>query len=139
MPLTKPTQTQEQSVTLKNITKVYSNTSDPSFWGPSFWLGLHNGALRYPKNPSTTYKERMKGFIKGIPFMVPCKECFHHSCAYIEKSDLNHVTSSRKNLFNFFVDFHNVVNKRYNKPIISYEEARLIYSGKAKVTYVTFD
>lgn len=126
------------SINVKNITKIYPNTSDPSFWGPSFWLSLHNGSLRYPENPSDIYKERMKGFIKGIPFMVPCKECFIHATAFIENSDLELITSNRTSLFNFFVDFHNVVNKRYNKPQISYKEARRIYSGKAKVTYIKY-
>ena len=104
--------------------------NNPVLWGPPFWYTLHNGAYHYPEHASPLHSERMKNFIIGIPIMVPCVTCKEHATAFIEKNrpKLNDICSSRDSLFKFFVDFHNQVNKRYKKPIISYEEAYSIYN-----------
>ena len=113
----------------------YKSTADPSVWGPSFWLSLHNGAVRYPVKASPTYQHRMKGFILGIPYMLPCDECRQHALAFIDSraSQLDSIVSGRHNLFNYFVDFHNQVNARYGKPLVSYEQAYKLYSSPVKV------
>ena len=104
--------------------------NNPVIWGPPFWYTLHNGAFHYPKHASPLYSERMKNFILGLPIMVPCVVCKEHATAFIEKhrNKLNDICSNRDDLFKFFVDFHNQVNKRYNKPILSYEDAYSIYN-----------
>lgn len=113
----------------------YESTANPEFWGPSFWLTLHNGALRYPNKASNVFIEKMKGFVKGIPYMVPCSECKNHADAFIDnlsEKELNEICSGKDKLFKFFVDFHNNVNERYFKRIVSYEEAYKLYNGKAQ-------
>ena len=107
----------------------------PEIWGPSFWFTLHNGANAYPENPPIITKERMKNFILGMPVMIPCFKCKDHATSFIESNieKLDTIVSNRKNLFNFFVDFHNYVNKRYNKKIFTYDEAFNLYNGNIKV------
>ena len=109
---------------LKNV-----NKADPNVWGPTLWFALHNGSSTYPKSASKLTKERMKGYIEGRPYILPCKECQIHASDYIykNKDNLDFICSSRDNLFKFFVDFHNEVNKRNNKKVISHEEAKKIY------------
>lgn len=104
--------------------------NNPLVWGPPFWYTLHNGAFHYPKHASPLHAERMKNFIIGIPVMVPCVKCKEHATAFIEKhrSKLSDICSNKNDLFNFFVDFHNQVNKRYNKTVLSYEDAYSIYN-----------
>ena len=121
-------------------TRYYTNLSDPEVWGPSFWFTLHNGASKYPISASPLVIERMKGYILGIPFMLPCIACKVHATNHIEKhkKDLDRICSGRDNLFKFFVDFHNIVNKRYNKPIVSYEEAYKIYDNGVNVSVMTY-
>jgi hypothetical protein len=46
---------------------------------------------------------------------------------------MDDIVSGRENLFKFFWEFHNYVNKRYNKPQITLEEAKSMYMGKSKV------
>jgi Erv1 / Alr family len=118
----------------------YSNSASPDVWGPAFWFSLHNGAVRYPIKASPVYAERMKGFILGIPVMIPCDSCRDHATAYIEKnySRLNEIVSGMHNLFNFFVDFHNYVNRRYNKFEMSYEDAYKLYTKNANVTKLVY-
>lgn len=107
------------------------NKTDPKSWGRSFWFTLHNGAANYPVNASPYVIQRMIGFILGIPVMLPCENCKVHATNHIEKMKpyLMDICSGREKLFRFFVDFHNMVNKRYNKPIVSYEDAWRLYSN----------
>jgi hypothetical protein len=101
----------------------------PYVFGPPVWFTLHNAASHYPEEASPIYAEKMKNIILSIPLLIPCKTCKLHATAYIEdiKDYLPDICASRKNLFNFFVDFHNFVNKRLDKPIISYDEAKILF------------
>ena len=113
---------------------------DPKIWGPSFWFSLHNGSLRYPQKASKIVAEKMKNFIIGIPYILPCADCAEHARAHIEKnySNLDAICSGRDNLFCFFVDFHNYVNRRYNKAEMSCHDAKKLYSGGANVMRMTY-
>jgi hypothetical protein len=106
------------------------NLSNPKVWGPSFWFTLHNGSLNYPIKASPIIINKMKGFINGIPYMLPCKDCAEHARVYIHNNQhtLNDVCKTRDTLFCFYVDFHNYVNERYGKPIMSCDDAKKLYS-----------
>ena len=121
---------------LEYKTLSYANSGNPEVWGPAFWFSLHNGALRYPKQASPIWKERMKHFIMGIPVMVPCEKCADHATAHLEDnwSNMDNIVSGRDNLFKFFWEFHNFVNQRLGKPQMSLEDAYKLYGGNIKVT-----
>jgi hypothetical protein len=108
--------------------QTLSNRS-PEVWGPHFWFTLHNGALNYPSLANPLCIERMKNFILGIPVMIPCETCKEHATGYIEqhKEYLDYTCSGREKLFKFFVDFHNIVNVRLNKPEMSLDDAYRLY------------
>lgn len=112
-------------------------SSDPKIWGPQYWYTLHMSAAHYPLNPSPIVKERMKQRILAIPYELPCSTCRPHASAFIEsrRGLLDKIVSSRENLVRFYVDFHNQVNKRYGKPLWTYEQAVARYSG-TKVNYI---
>jgi FAD-linked sulfhydryl oxidase len=120
--------------------KKVPNLVDPSVWGPAFWFTLHNGAANYPDYPNNSTQERMKGFIIGIPAILPCEKCREHATQYINANynNLNSICSTRENLFNFFVDFHNYVNNRYNKPMMSYDDAHRMFASGAVISRLTF-
>ena len=69
--------------------------------------------------------------------MIPCLSCREHATSFIDSSNLDDVTSSKTKLFNFFVDMHNFVNKRLNKPIMSHEDAYKLYNN-ASVTKISY-
>ena len=123
-----------------NIESAYGVVSSPDIFGPSYWFTLHAGSIAYPINPTPIVREKMKNFIIGIPVMIPCKNCQEHATAYIEKyyDKLNNVCSSRDSLFKFFVDFHNAVNQRKGKSILSYDDAYKLYTGKVKINKITY-
>jgi hypothetical protein len=116
------------------------NGSSPDVFGPPFWFTLHNGASKYPDNPNKIVQKKMKDFVIAIPIMLPCLKCKDHATSFIESNleKLDDIVSSKKNLFNFFVDFHNYVNKSYNKKIYTYEEAFELYNGNVKITKMSY-
>lgn len=112
-------------------TTVKLESSNPKVWGPKFWASLHISALHYPKKASPIVNKMMQNRILAIPIELPCAHCRPHAFTYIEtrKHELETVCSSNTNLFNFYVDFHNYVNNRYNKPIVSYDDARKMWES----------
>ena len=130
-----PTIPKKSKLNIEWDNKDYMNPKDPEVWGPSFWFTLHNGAISYPLHANNVCKQRMKQFIYGMEVMIPCEKCSDHATSFIQKHqhNLDDIVSSRDKLFNFFVDFHNEVNVRYNKPIMSYEEAYKLYSCNVSV------
>jgi hypothetical protein len=133
--------TSNSELNMKFTTAEYANSGNPEVWGPSMWFTLHNGSIRYPVKASPICAERMKGYILGMSVMIPCEVCQDHATAHVEANwhRLDDIVSGRQKLFNFFVDFHNKVNKRYNKPEMSYEDAYQLYSGKVKLSTLTYE
>ena len=103
--------------------------SHPARWGPSAWHFLHTSAAFYPTHPSKAQQEAMIRFIKSLPIALPCQKCTHECSEFIRKNldQLPFICSSNDRLFNFYVDLHNAVNRRYGKVPMSYEDARRIY------------
>jgi hypothetical protein len=102
-------------------------TNNPDIFGPSFWFTLHNGAIHYPIRPSLNTRQSMKTLIYNLPILVPCLNCRDHFINYIQNSDLDYIVSSKETLFKFWVDIHNHVNKRYNRPEMTLLEAKRLY------------
>jgi hypothetical protein len=130
----------EQSSLNMNWEKTNEISSSPNVWGPPLWFTFHNSSNKYPKNPSKLVRERMKHVIIGIPVLLPCALCKEHATAFIEShlTNLDDIVSTRDKLFNFFVDFHNQVNKRYGKKIYTYDEANQLYNKKGEISKLSY-
>lgn len=124
--LEKPPQSQCCGVRKQNNTW----SSDPQEWGPHLWYYLHTCAANYPKNPSREQRRGMKNWLQNLKWTIPCKMCSDHYGSYIFKNQnrLDEICQNRENLFAFFVDIHNKVNRRNNKPEMSLEDAKKLYN-----------
>jgi hypothetical protein len=107
---------------------------DPRIWGPKFWSTYHIYASSYPINPTPIVMDAARAFIKIIPYTLPCTwNCSDHAFAYIQntlKSDpeLSHIIATRATMEQFFFNFHNNVNYRLGKRLVTELEARKIWS-----------
>jgi len=101
----------------------------PSQFGPHYWYMLHSMALNYPVNPTAFAKTKMKAFIEAIPFLLPCLNCTEHAKEFMAKANIQEALRGRKDLFTFFWNFHNLVNKRIGKPEMTFDEALNMYRG----------
>jgi hypothetical protein len=142
-PVTPVTHVQKNN-NVTNITRYNKNSDtdirEPEVFGPSMWFTLHNGSKHYPKEASPIVAEKMKGFILGFPYMIPCEKCQHHAIAYIEEhySSIDEAIKGSDSLFKFFWEFHNFVNKRLNKPQISLENAKKLYSEDSTIKIMNY-
>jgi len=103
------------------------------FWGPHFWSMYHIYAGTYPIVPTPIIAEYARLFIRGIPFTLPCSMCANHAFAYIQyihqaDPNLDNIVNSRENMITFFIDFHNAVNYRLGKPLLSMFDAKRKWS-----------
>jgi hypothetical protein len=119
------TDTIEEKKEVDSIVKTYN----PKIWGPLFWKTLHISSVYYPINASRIVKERMKGRILSLPYELPCEECRSHCLSFIETKykELDDIVSGREKLVQFYLDFHNAVNKRHGKPIWSIDKVYQVY------------
>lgn len=103
---------------------------NPSVWGKYQWTSIHFSALGYPKKPSIETKNAFRMYFNEIlPEILPCEGCRKH-LRHTLKNELPITDKDLQNkdtLFKWTVDLHNIVNKRLNKPIMSYEVASNIY------------
>ena len=117
--------------------------TDPKYIGPGYWASFHRRSFfadMTKDNP--TYEkivERREMVAKSIVQDVenfPCFNCREHAINYLKQYPITDSIFKRdKNaLFNWTVDFHNFVNNRIGKPIVTIEQATLLWSDDGKGT-----
>lgn len=129
------------SLVVKWEEKTVASTKEPKVFGPPLWFVIHNSAAHYPPSPSPICQQHVIKFIKSIPYLVPCDECFIHAQNYIcnfNDDQLRYVTSTRSRYFEWTVNFHNFVNERLGKRQISVKEAYNMYHNSPKVKVMTY-
>lgn len=96
----------------------------PSTWGPFFWHTMHLVALGYPNQPTYAEKRAAKEFFESFQYLIPCPMCKQHQASHLKDLPLTPSLDSRKDLFKWTVDMHNLVNQDLGKP--QYTEADAI-------------
>ena len=120
----------------KKVQPQHSNSShnqndhsiSPDVWGPKQWASLHYSASGYEDDPNTYTRTMMKMRLQALPTEIPCTSCRSHCAQYINNSNLDKAVSSREELFNFYFNFHNAVNKRLQKPELDLQTVKHMYS-----------
>lgn len=117
----------QKPIDMKITTTFNGSSYDPDAFGPAFWFTLHNSAGTYPNRPTRVIQQSMKELLTNLPLLVPCVVCKEHFYNFIKHSDLDNATANRENLFRYFVNAHNFVNRRYKKAEMSLNDAKKIY------------
>ena len=63
--------------------------------------------------------------LRRISAIIPCKSCAAHYDAFFQTEIDKRDRFGRMELFYLFVDFHNTINQKLRKPIISHADALL--------------
>ena len=99
--------------------------NDKVSWGRAGWDWAHKVSIKYSDNPSIQEKKDMIFLFWNFIYGVPCIECRVHAYAYAEqfppKFDNSHTLQI------WFWRFHNYVNRRLGKKIISSEQYQELY------------
>lgn len=100
-------------------------------WGPAAWTFMHTVSFTYPEHPNADDKERAHRFMHACAAMLPCIRCrrdwTHYVTEHLPTVDSRHLLS-REAFARFLVEGHNHVNRRLNKPTLTYEEVFRMYT-----------
>lgn len=94
---------------------------NPNYWGPAAWHFLHCITLSYPERPTEEDKKKFFVFFNLLQETLPCPACRKHYKQNLEKLPIR--LDSKEDLFRWFVDFHNEVNRKKGKKTLNYNEA----------------
>jgi len=94
-------------------------------WGPRGWAWLHNTSTKYPDSPQPHEAQFTFRRIWGFLTSLPCIECREHAIAYATEHPLNMTSSHTLQIWSW--NFHNSVNTRIGKPVMSLAEYRKVY------------
>jgi hypothetical protein len=116
------------------ILSDYKDHTDPKYIGPGTWNVLHKRAFK-----ARTHEQQLEfiEFMKDICYGFPCFVCKGHCTEHIKNHPMEEyldvlvdINGERipLGLFIWTWKFHNAVNARINKPIMSWETAYNLYS-----------
>lgn len=103
---------------------------ETTIYGPGSWLCLHLMAL------AATDDRRKQSFLDFLDLLktsYPCHKCRQHMTAYFTAYPVQAHWNEDQGFFRWSVKFHNAVNQRLGKPLITYEQALAIYTGQNQV------
>lgn len=100
----------------------------PTTWGPFFWHTMHIVALGYPNEPTYAEKRAAKEFYESFTHLIPCPTCKIHYSDHLKELPITPSLDSRKDLFRWTVDMHNLVNKDLGKPQYTEADAIAFYN-----------
>jgi hypothetical protein len=92
-------------------------------WGPALWNFIHTISI----TNSIEQSNNIRNMLQHIYNIIPCPSCtdlYKLHLTFLYTIDLSQPLS----LFKWSVDLHNAVNKKLNKPIWSFEDARKYWS-----------
>ena len=99
-----------------------------SVWGPCVWYLFHTLAYKAVPENFAEIKTELIQYIQRICANLPCPECTQHATEYMKQhSRALSMITTKDQLHQFLVDFHNVVNVRKQKPRFTYEQADAKY------------
>jgi hypothetical protein len=107
-----------------DIAVLEAALKDPAFahvsaenMGPSLWKAIHNITRVYVPTPEK--EAALKAFISSLAVLLPCSVCAEHFKALAPTVQTDTSVAALK----WGIDVHNLVNKRLNKPVLTYAQA----------------
>ena len=83
-----------------------------SIWGPRLWAEIHSTAAK--SSPA-----KFRKYLGTLPPRIPCEDCRYHFRSYVFTNPL----LDFEDPMIWSIDFHNAVNRRLGKKVLTYQEA----------------
>jgi len=97
-------------------------------WGPPTWRLLHCLSVKAKDTMTPPQLNDLKTILERIVSNLPCPLCSTHAKSYFKLNKFNTIITLNQLRYFMFV-FHNNVNSRINKPLITYEEHNILYQN----------
>lgn len=95
----------------------------PEVWGGDVWRTFHGILFKYPNEPTPEDKMRWLSFILNLPYFLPCGECSLNLVAELKAlPPTDEVFKNTTTLAQWGTELHNSVNKRLNKPLVTFKD-----------------
>lgn len=84
----------------------------------------------FPRSPTAHDKSAARDFVEGVLRRLSCSDCRRHALEWFQGASRDPALfAGRERLFEGLVRFHNDVNRRIGKRVVSVGEARAIWGG----------
>jgi hypothetical protein len=100
----------------------------PNQWGPPTWTLFHTLAEKMKEEDFPTLMPQLIFYIRKICTALPCPECSQHATTFWTKIHIPGI-KNKTDLKNMLCLFHNIVNKRKNKPLFNNESLSERYAN----------
>ena len=109
----------------------------PNNWGPPIWMLFHSLAEKIKEEKFSEVGPQLFSMIKAICSTLPCPECSQHATLFLSRVNFSSIRT--KNDFkSLMYIFHNVVNKRKNKPLFNVLELKRYSTSNLIIAYNNF-
>lgn len=109
----------------------------PSDWGPPTWIFMHTIAEKVKNDSFPLISQQLIKVLIQICNNLPCPDCTIHA-----KNFWSHVTpaniTTKQDLINLLFMFHNMVNKRKQKPPFKYDDLHTYKNKQLIAVYNNF-
>lgn len=92
----------------------------PSVWGPSMWDKIHTVTDRYPEHPTPSDKDAIVRYFNTLT--IPCETCQQNYSKKLLQKPIEFCIDSRKDLQQWAVDIHNIVNLDTGKDYVPFDK-----------------
>jgi hypothetical protein len=99
-------------------------------WGTPLWTFIHTLTVIDSDEPNIQIRDSIKAIeiLKSIPAIIPCHRCAQHYQEFFQTEIEGRDRYGRMELFDLLVEYHNQINHKLGKQIITLEEARLLWT-----------
>lgn len=99
---------------------VIKDDTKKMLWGKPTWFLFHTLAEKVNESHFLEIRSSLLDAIYSICVNLPCPKCAEHAKSHLNGINFNTI-QSKEDLKLLFFDFHNLVNKRKNQEIFTYE------------------
>jgi len=90
----------------------------PNNWGPPIWMLFHSLAEKIKEDKFSEVGPQLFSMIKKVCTSLPCPDCSMHATAFMSRVNFSTVSTKTEFKHMLYI-FHNVVNRRKNKPLFN--------------------
>ena len=106
-------------------------------WGPPTWILFHTLIAKLTDDGFNIIGLQLFNYIKRICNNLPCPDCAQHATQFLSRVNMATI-KTKDDLRNTMYIFHNMVNKRKNKPMYHVNDLEKYKSNNTVERYNNF-
>lgn len=112
---------------------------DPAVWGPHYWFTIHTIAFTYPEHPNAITKKKYYDFFMNLPIFLPAEPVSSEFEKLLDAYPVSSYLDTRNHLIRWTHFIHNAINRKLEKPQMTYDDFYATYNDAYKPKKVKVD